>query len=367
MLSRRSVLGLTAGALSGLIGPGLQASVRAATDFNTGFQAWLAWRAVHMDPSGRVIDNLQDGISHSEGQGYAMVLASAFNDHSAFEALWNWTRNNLQKRSDDKLIAWKWDPASPDAPADINNASDGDLFVAWGLLRGAQTFGNQSYLDAARAIAADLDRVCIKPMPGRPDWAILIPGAHGFMYDGSEKITMNLSYAFHRPMRALAREFDLPRIELASATNRAIVDRMCEFGLPPDWLDVWPTGMAPPEERPAVYGYEALRIPLFEIWSGRPSAPVVRRAAELYARDIEDGGAVGGTPTRAELAGQHVLEWSRDPGYAALRSATMCSYDTGVRPTGVTPFDPNQNYYPATLHMLAMVAGIEAGLECVSK
>ena len=370
MITRRSALGLMAGAVSGLICPGLQASVRAATGFNSGFQAWVSWSAVHLDPSGRVVDNAQNGVSHSEGQGYALVLASAFGDRDAYDRIWGWTRENLQVRRADQLLTWLWDPDTPDQPADTNNASDGDLFVAWGLLRGALEFGDDSYLDAAREIARDIDRVCIHAMPGRPDWTVMIPGADGFLDPETQRVTMNLSYAFHRPMRDLAQEFDLPRLALASSTNRAIVDRMCEFGLPPDWLDVWPSGMAPTEEKPPVYGYEALRIPLFEIWSGRPAAPAVRRAAELYARDIADGGSAGGTPTRAELEGQLVLERSLDPGYSALRSVAMCSFGREVGPDAPdylkTPFVPDQNYYPATLHMLAMVADIEAGLACAS-
>ena len=368
MLSRRSVLGWSAASLGCGVWWGGPAAAVDASASDAARTAWQAWRAAHLDPSGRVIDNVQNRISHSEGQGYAMVLATAFEDREAFDAIWSWTQARLQVRDGDALLAWKWDPAQPEVPPDKNNASDGDLFVAWGLLRAAQVFDDDGYLLCAQPIARDLQQICVKPMPGRPNWAVLLPGAVGFWDPGTERATLNLSYAFHRAMRDLAQEFDLPRLALASATNRAITDRMSEFGLPPDWLDVWPSGMAPTKASWPVFGYEAMRIPLFETWSGRSAAPAVRRAAILYADDIDTGMAETGTPTRASLSGSDILERSSDPGYSALRAISLCSYGAPAGPDGPdylrTPFVAEQNYYPATLHMLAMAANLEVGLQC---
>ena len=39
---------------------------------------WQAWRDRFVMPDGRVVDTLQGQASHSEGQGYGMVLASYF-------------------------------------------------------------------------------------------------------------------------------------------------------------------------------------------------------------------------------------------------------------------------------------------------
>ena len=89
---------------------------------------WDAFKARFMTAEGRIVDTGNGDRSHSEGQGFAMVLATAFDDPGAFLALWRWTRTTLQVR-DDALLAWTWDPAAG-AISDRNNATDGDLFVA---------------------------------------------------------------------------------------------------------------------------------------------------------------------------------------------------------------------------------------------
>ena len=48
--------------------------------------------AVHLrDPDGRVVDNVNGGISHPESQGYGMLLAIAAGDRDTFERIWSFT------------------------------------------------------------------------------------------------------------------------------------------------------------------------------------------------------------------------------------------------------------------------------------
>jgi endoglucanase len=45
-----------------------------------------------------VVDTANNGISHSEGQGYAMLMAEWANERETFGRLLNWTRSNLSRR-----------------------------------------------------------------------------------------------------------------------------------------------------------------------------------------------------------------------------------------------------------------------------
>src|SRR5487761_2690925 len=63
-----------------------------------GARLWQDWSKRFVRPSGRVVDTGNHGISHSEGQGYGMLLAVAAGDRPAFDRLWAWTRANLQIR-----------------------------------------------------------------------------------------------------------------------------------------------------------------------------------------------------------------------------------------------------------------------------
>src|SRR5437870_11246021 len=65
---------------------------------------WETFRQEFVD-AGRVVDTGQDRISHSEGQGFAMLFATHYDDRATFDALWQWTQRNLQVRQD-ALLAW---------------------------------------------------------------------------------------------------------------------------------------------------------------------------------------------------------------------------------------------------------------------
>src|ERR1043165_7962149 len=89
--------------------------------------AWWLYKSEFLD-GGRIIDRSNGNITHSEGQGYGMLLAVAADDRDTFGALWNWTEKELYIRGD-SLAAWKWDPEASPHVSDPNNASDGDLLI----------------------------------------------------------------------------------------------------------------------------------------------------------------------------------------------------------------------------------------------
>jgi len=122
----------------------------------------------------RVIDTGQDGISHSEGQGVAMLLAVHHGDRASFERIWQWTKANLQVR-EDNLLAWRWTPEA--GISDKNNASDGDLLVAWSLLRAFDKWHVPAHLQESRNIARDIREKLLRKTP---QGLILLPGIEGF-------------------------------------------------------------------------------------------------------------------------------------------------------------------------------------------
>ena len=68
---------------------------------------WRQYKDRFVTSEGRVVDNANGDISHSEGQGYVMLIAERLEDRPAFEAVWQWTKSNLFVRGDG-LAAWRW-------------------------------------------------------------------------------------------------------------------------------------------------------------------------------------------------------------------------------------------------------------------
>ncbi len=73
---------------------------------------WAIYQKNFVSADGRVIDTGNGDVSHSEGQGYGLVIAAAYGDRAAFDRIWTWTQQNLQVRHGDKLLAWQWKPGA---------------------------------------------------------------------------------------------------------------------------------------------------------------------------------------------------------------------------------------------------------------
>src|SRR4030088_2357389 len=151
---------------------------------------WRQYKERFVTSDGRVVDNANGGISHSEGQGYAMLIAERLDDRPTFEAIWQWTRSNLLVRGDG-LAAWRWSPQVPHV-ADHNNATDGDLLIAWALAEASDRWDVSEYRETARLIVEDLATKVVTSSRFGP---ILLPASTGFAgKDQSDAPVVNLSY-----------------------------------------------------------------------------------------------------------------------------------------------------------------------------
>jgi len=107
---------------------------------------WGYYKSHFISYDGRVTDLFQNNISHSEGQGYGLLLAFYNNDKTTFENILNWTRNNIMVRKDG-LAAWSWGKRDNGewGVLDYNNATDGDILIAWALLKGNEKWQNSEW------------------------------------------------------------------------------------------------------------------------------------------------------------------------------------------------------------------------------
>lgn len=320
--------------------------------------SWKAWKSVCLLPDGRVVDGFQNSDSHSEGQSYGLLLAWLFQDTSAFGAIVAWTEGNLAIR-DDALLAWRWKPDAMPHIDDRNNASDGDLFYAWALALAGQQHDRRDLTDRARAIVSDLVKLCVVDHPDGSGRPLFLPGAAGFQT--ADGYVLNPSYYMPRAMLDLATLTGIARLSDVSAAGQQIIDALAGRGLVPDWVSVGPAGTAPPPDRfSARSGYDAIRVPLFDLWSGRSDAPAVRRFEAAAAA----AGTTGGAVTVFDAATGNPIERSSHPGYLAIAELAACVGGNGVGSL-MPGFSKDQPYYPATLQLMALVVQATAFSRCV--
>ena len=307
-------------------------------------EAWQAYKTKFLDPGGRVIDDGNGNISHSEGQGYGLLLSVLAGSQADFALIWTFTRTELLLR-DDGLAAWKWSPGTKPHVTDINNASDGDILIAYALGLAGQQWSRRDYTTAGAAIARAILARTVFQNNGR---TLLLPGAAGFSAsDRQDGPVINPSYWIFEAFPVLDQMAPSPAWGKLRDDGIALINEL-RFGpkqLPADWVSLKPSPK-PASGFPAEYGYNALRIPLYLARGGVTDRQLLSRFRQATS-GVNDAIATvdlhSGT-TRTNLS---------DPGYRIVNHILACVVDKTALPADVKQFTPTL-YYPSTLHLLGL-------------
>ncbi|GGD34549.1 glycosyl hydrolase family 8 [Aureimonas glaciei] len=363
-MSRLSTLAVSALALLVAVGALLPQPARAAgdsagrilpSDYVVG--SWELYRARFVTAEGRVTDDDNGMISHSEGQGYGMLLAVAADDRRSFEQIWAWTRQELFIR-DDGLAAWRWDPKATPHVTDLNDATDGDLLIAWALLRAGSKWLVSDYKAKARGIVDGLAELALADSPyGRG----LLPAVTGFDAPSQpDAPVVNLSYWVLPAIAEL--EVISPKLAKAGLIDSGLqLIKAARFGpemLPTDWIGFGADGIRPAQNFPRHYGYNAVRIPLYLAWYSDDHADLLAPFADAWRKD---GPLV---PRVVEVDGGTTINEMVGPGYLALDDLLQCSLQRVEMVAAAKNFEPT-TYYPSTLHILSLMALSERYPQCL--
>ncbi|ETW10658.1 cellulase [Roseivivax marinus] len=283
-----------------------------------------------------------------------MLLATIMGDRRTFERMDVWTRVNLGIRSDE-LLAWRWLPDTIEHVPDLNNASDGDLFRAWALLLASRRFEIPEYRELSGAIAFDLANSCIfTTEDGEP---LLMPASEGFTTERG--LIFNPCYSMPLAMTELATEFELPVLARAARNSVEIARQLADGGVVPDWVEIAQGELIEPEGFSYDSGFEAMRLPLFLIWSGLGDHPAVKRYADAQARAPE-----GTVATVINRSSGDIVSTSREAGYKSIAALSACTANNRIG-SEIPPYAENEPYYPSTLQLFAMIAQATASPMCI--
>lgn len=315
---------------------------------------WRVFQKNFVASDGRVIDTGNGNISHSEGQGYAMLFALAYRDRAAFERIWTWTRNNLQTRPDDKLISWLWKPDGQGGGtvSDPNNASDGDILVAWALLRANQLWQDFSHQQAALQILADLARLDVIEQNDR---TLLLPGTDGFVKE--DAVTLNPSYSIFPALAEFANQAPTGPWKKLEQSGSALVEqaRFGEWQLTSDWLRDTDGTLSVSPDFPPVFGYNAVRVPLHIGWLN-PRSALMQPFAEFWKNHGGDA-----QPATVNLETGAFGPDPALPGMRAVAAFTVaCAENRRLTVRDLPALKWDEPYFSASLNLLTKIAVREA-------
>lgn len=195
----------------------------------------------------------------SESQSYGMLMAVFSDDQEAFDRVWNWTKNNLQVRPKDKLFAWVWESGSV---KDTNSATDVDHDIAYALYLAYKEWGDEVYLNEARAIVHDIWKVETKEIGGT---RYVAAGNWAVKY--TDGVVINPSYLAPYQYRVFA-TFDAEHnwMSLVESSYKALELCTGSAGLAMNWCKMDIRGNLVKNFKldgkdSSKYSYDALRVP----------------------------------------------------------------------------------------------------------
>jgi endoglucanase len=335
------------GALAGLAALACAGGAHAADAFRS---EWFLFQSRFLLPEGRVVDSGNGGVSHSEGQGWGLLFALGADDRPGFERILGWTRRVL-RRPGDTLHAWRFRPDAALPVEDPNNATDGDICIAWALLEAGARWDEPDHTALGTAIARDILRLLVRRVGA---YSVLLPGARGF--DQAEGVVINPSYYVFPAFGALARAVPDPAWVRVAADGLMLL-RACRFGrwgLPPDWAVLGRTdgGLTLPANWPPRFSYDAVRVPLYLAWAGLGGEPALDRVRNFWT---DPAHLV--MPAWADLTSDAVAPYAASPGVTAVARLAGAQRPTGpVAQRAESSVGEAPDYYSAALSLLARLA-----------
>ncbi len=320
---------------------------------------WEQFKRRFVSEEGRVVDTGNGGISHSEGQGFGMLLAVAHDDRPAFERIWDWTSRNLALR-EDGLFVWRWVPDQVNPTEDLSSASDGDIIIAWALARASSRWEDQPYLEMAQELAKTIRRNLVAEVGGE---TLMLPGP--VWPRRADSTVINLSYWIFPAFQELNQIDPSPEWEKLIQTGINLIAR-ARFGtweLPADWAAITSDGtLTQADDFPFVFGYEAVRIPLYYLWAGFEQKRVLRIFQAFWAATAKGNRLI----TILGLATNGVIQQENVLGYRAVNQLVDCAITRkSARFLGKT-FADYDDYYSSVLFMLARLAAEESMPYCLA-
>jgi endoglucanase len=351
-LRRRNLLGLVAA--PALLGPG---ALRAQ-----GMPEWLAelktewaqFRGRFVTREGRVLDVGKGDETHTEGQGFGMLFAAEAGDIATYDKILDWTRRYL-RHSRDNLHAWRYRGDAVDAVADRNNATDGDIMIAWALMRGADLFARPALAREAALICRDILAHCTREVGGK---LVLLPAVQGF--EKRDHVILNPSYYVFPALMEFEKVVPGPQWRRLIADGLAIF-REARFGrwnLPADWIEFSREATFKPRLAagwPTRFSWDAVRVPLYLAWARQHEDPALRSCVEFWT-DPANRSLPAWTDLRSNIPAPY-------PGHAGVRAVAQLACATQQRHMKISDLPrvaQATDYYGASLVMLSRIAWQEA-------
>ncbi|NDA47550.1 MAG: cellulase, partial [Alphaproteobacteria bacterium] len=120
--------------------------------------------------------------------------------------------------------------------------------------------------------------------------------------------------------------------------------------LPTEWISIHGDEVKPAEQFPQQFSYNSIRIPLYLAWAGLNSRELYEGFAGLWAN------SKSAQVASVDVVTGRALQPMAEPGYSTVAALTLCVVNGTPMPRDLNISRPGENYYPATLHLMSLLA-----------
>jgi endoglucanase len=312
---------------------------------------WAVFRGRFVTREGRVLDSGKGDETHTEGQGFGMLFAAEAGDANTFDRIHDWTKRYLRHRGDN-LHAWRYRGDAVDSVADHNNASDGDIMIAWALQRAADLFARPPLAREAALIARDILSQCTREVAGR---LVLLPGAQGF--EKRDHVILNPSYYLIPALLDLEKLVPGPQWRRLVSDGLEICCRNARFGkwsLPADWIEFPREASFQPRLAagwPTRFSWDAVRVPLYLAWGRRWDEPALQSSVAFWTDPTHRM-----LPAWTDLRSNGISPYPGHAGVRAVAQLSIAARDHAGRIGELPRVAQATDYYGAALILLSRIA-----------
>ena len=253
---------------------------------------WSEYKERFIQNDGRVVDKKNGNITHSEAIGYTLYFAYRFNDKETFDKVYRWYKNNLKKNKYG-LVSWKWGERKQHTWGiiDHNNATDGDMWIAYDLLLMGQKRGDKTLKSEAISLMEAIKKYLVITYGKK---MFLLPGKKGFVK--KTHIILNLSYYRFDIMEAFSAVDDKGPWKILSQDGEWLLCQavFTPLKLHPDWI-VLNKDLTIKPAMNRLFGYDAIRIPLNIMQSKLSTKSTLLKNYRRYVNMMQEGSLPLGT------------------------------------------------------------------------
>jgi endo-1,4-beta-D-glucanase Y len=226
------------------------------------YDLWTNYKKNFISEQGRVIDRFNKDITHTESLGYGMFFAVSYGDYKTFVLIREWLHQNIEMNKND-LYGWKWGKRENGSwgMLDLNNATDGDMWIAYSLILAYEKWSEEHFLNEAKILIEAIKKHTIIKAGGKN---LLLPSQFGFVKDDHLKLNPSYTIPFIFDKFAIYNHDKIWKSLIFDSIDMFKNSAIGNLKIHPDWIKLdLVTLQYDYFGNESIFGFDSIRTPLF--------------------------------------------------------------------------------------------------------